>query len=132
MKSWAYFDTSVIVKLYVEEQGNPEAVALVQTHHLLSSVILSLEATSAFARRRTIGELSVETFAIVLQHFHEDIQFFEWVELTPLVRQEAESILCAHPVRTLDAIHLASAVIFKSQLELPALPFITGDHRQLL
>jgi predicted nucleic acid-binding protein len=132
MKSWAYFDTSVIVKLYVEEPGTPEAKTLVQTHQLLSSVILPLEATSAFVRRRTAGELSVEMFATVLQHFREDIQFFEWVELTSLVRQGAESILCAHSVRTLDTIHLASAAIFKSHLELPALPFITGDRRQLL
>jgi predicted nucleic acid-binding protein len=132
MKPWAYFDTSVIVKIYVEEPGTQEARALTQTHQLLSSVILSIEAVSAFARRKALGELTAEAFTTVLQHFREDAQFFEWVELTPPVRQEAESILCQHSLRTLDAIHLASAATVKTQLELPALSFITGDRRQLL
>lgn len=132
MKPWAYFDTSVIVKIYVEEVGTAEARTLVQAHQLLSSVILPLEAISAFARRKASGELSPEAFTTVLQYLRGDTQFFEWVELTLAVRQEAEVILCVHPVRTLDAIHLASATVFKNQLELPTLPFITGDRRQLL
>jgi predicted nucleic acid-binding protein len=104
MKPWAYFDTSVIVKLYVEEPGTPEARALVRKHRLLSSVILPLEVTSAFARRKTSGELSAKAFTTVLHHFQEDAQFFEWVELTSAVRQQAESILCVHSLRTFDAI----------------------------
>ena len=132
MKPWAYFDTSVIVKLYVEEPGTPEARALVRKYKLLSSVILPLEATYAFARRRASGELSAKAFTTVLHHFQEDAKFFEWVELTAAVRQQAESILCVHSLRTLDAIHLASATLLQKQLELPSLPFITGDRKQLL
>ncbi len=32
----------------------------------------------------------------------------------------------------LDAIHIASALVFKESAEIAALPFITGDRRQLL
>ncbi len=86
MKHWAYFDTSVIVKLYAEEAGTQEAKALVRKYRLLSSVLLPLEVTSAFARRKDAGELSPGDFSTALGHFQEDRQFFEWVELTQAVR----------------------------------------------
>ena len=132
MKPWAYFDTSVIVKLYVEEGGSQEARALVQKYRLLSSVLLPLEVSSALARRRDSGELSPEDFWIGSGHFQDDRQFFEWVELTQAVRHRVESFLQVHAIRTLDAIHITSALVFKESVEIPALPFITADRRQLL
>ena len=132
MQPWAYFDTSVIVKLYVEEVGSQEARALTRKYRLLSSVLLPLEVSSAFARRKESGELSPEDFRTGLRRFQDDRQFFEWVELTQAVRQRVESFLQTHAIRTLDAIHIASALVFKERAEMTALPFVTGDRRQLL
>ena len=132
MKPWAYFDTSVVVKLYVEEIGTPKAKAFVWKHALLSSILLPLEVTSAFARRKEAGELSSKDFSTGLRHFQEDRQFFEWVELNQTVRQRVESVLQVHAIRTLDAIHIASALVFKESVEIDTLPFLTGDRRQIL
>ena len=132
MQPWAYFDTSVIVKLYVEEVGSQEVGALVRRYRLLSSVLLPLEVSSAFARRKDSGELSPGDFRIGLGRFQDDRQFFEWVELTQAVRHRVESFLQTHAIRTLDAIHIASALVFKERAEIAALPFVTGDRRQLL
>lgn len=132
MKPWAYLDTSVIVKLYVEEVGTPEAKTLVRKHSLLSSVLLPLEVNSAFARRKDAGELSPGDFSTGLGHFQEDRQFFEWVEVNQTVRQRVESLLQVHAIRTLDAIHIASALVFKESVEITTLPFLTGDRRQFL
>jgi len=93
MKRRAYFDTSVIVKLYVAEVATPEAKVLVRKHSLLSSVLLPLEITAALARRKAAGELTPEDFSTALEHFQEDQQFFEWVELARGVRQRVESLL---------------------------------------
>ena len=35
--AWAYFDTSVLVKCYVEEPGTPEAMRLIRRHTAPSS-----------------------------------------------------------------------------------------------
>jgi hypothetical protein len=35
-RPWAYFDTSVLVKRYVEEEGTGQSRALLGRHHLLS------------------------------------------------------------------------------------------------
>ena len=132
MKPWAYFDTSVIVKLYVAEGATPEAKVLVRKYSLLSSVLLPLEVTSALARRKAAGEVTPGDFSTALGHFQEDQQFFEWVELARGVRQRVEALLQVHAIRTLDAIHIASALLFKERVEIATLPFITGDKRQFL
>jgi predicted nucleic acid-binding protein len=132
MKPWAYFDTSVIVKLYVAEGATLEAKGLVRKHSLLSSVLLPLEVTAALARRRAAGEVTPGDFSTALGHFQEDQQFFEWVELARGVRQRVEALLQVHAIRTLDAIHIASALLFKERVEIAMLPFITGDKRQFL
>ncbi len=132
MKPWAYFDTSVIVKLYVAEVATPAAKVLVRKHSLRSSVLLPLEIISTLARRKAAGEVAPGDFSTALEHFQEDQQFFEWVEFAWGVRQRVESFLQVHAIRTLDAIHIASALLIKERVEIVILPVITGDKRQLL
>lgn len=43
---------------------------------------------------------------------------------------EAEALLEAHPLRTLDAVHVASARLFQKRMRVPVL-FVTSDARQL-
>lgn len=43
---------------------------------------------------------------------------------------EAQSLVENHPLRALDALHIASAQVFQRQLKLPVL-FISADSRQL-
>ena len=42
----------------------------------------------------------------------------------------AEALVSAHPVRTLDAIHLASAQFFGARLSIADLIFVSADKRQ--
>lgn len=52
------------------------------------------------------------------------------VEVTSEVLQAAEKLVAAHPLRTLDAIHVASAKLFTDRLAGPALMFVSADSRQ--
>ena len=56
--AWAYFDTSVLVKCYVAEQGTPEAVNLIGRHGVLSSALAPIEVTSALRRQEATGGLT--------------------------------------------------------------------------
>jgi len=127
---WAYFDTSAVVKLYVEEQGSAHVQSLARKNRPLSSVILSLELVSALARRKRSGDLSSEAQETALGNFRKDLPRFDLVELTSDIRRRAEAMLLMYPLRTLDAIHIASALFTREALSLPRLPFITSDRRQ--
>jgi predicted nucleic acid-binding protein len=46
------------------------------------------------------------------------------------ILERAEQIVASHSVRTLDAIHIASAKEFAERLQ-AHVPFISADHRQI-
>lgn len=126
---WAYFDTSVLVKRYVREQGSPRARVLLRRYRFLSSAVVPVEVMSALRRRRASGELSQQNFAAILTRIREDRAYWQLVEVSPLVLAQAEELVQRAPVTTLDAIHVASALAFQTASGI-RIPFITGDTRQ--
>lgn len=125
----AYFDTSAIVKRYVAEPGSPRVRALLRSHRVLSSVLTPIEALSAFTRRHATGDFSDRDFAAIVSRLDGDRQMWELLEITPLVLGRAEELVRTRGLRTLDAIHVGSALVFESSAGI-RLPFITGDDRQ--
>lgn len=128
-EGWGYFDTSVLVKRYVAERGSRQARNLLRRYRFVSSVITPVETVSALSRRRLSGEISGQDFARVLSWIRRDRAYWELIEMTALVLGQAEELLQKIPLRTLDALHLASAVIFQSVSEIQ-IRFITADIRQ--
>lgn len=126
---WAYFDTSVLVKRYVRESGSPRARSLLRRHRFLSSAIAPLEMMFALCRRRAAGELGPADLAAIATRLREDRAYRELVEVGPLVLSRAEQLVGAGGLRTVDALHVASAVTFQAASGV-GLPFITGDARQ--
>ena len=126
---WAYFDTSVFVKRYVREPGSARARALLRRYRFLTSAITPVEAISAVCRRRAAGELTARSFAAILSRLRRDRAYWELVEVSPLVLNEAEALIQRTAVRTLDALHLASALVFQSASG-DQVPLITADSRQ--
>jgi hypothetical protein len=56
-KPWGYFDTSVLVKRYIDENGSDQARGLLTKHRVISSRVALIEAASTFRRRRDSGDL---------------------------------------------------------------------------
>ena len=128
--SFAYFDTSVVVKRYIRESGSLRVRALLRQHDFLSSAITPVEVMSALCRRKQGGDLSEENFPKLLHRFQNDRMQLELVEAGAMVLSRAEEILQG-PVslRALDAIHIASFVTFHATSGI-RIPFITSDSRQ--
>ncbi len=126
---WAYFDTSVLVKRYVKEPGSARARALLRRYHFLSSAITPVEAMSALCRRRAAGDLADKDFGAILSRIERDRPYWELVEVSPVVLAEAERLIRRTAVRTLDALHVASAITFQT-VSGSHIPFVTGDGRQ--
>lgn len=128
--TFAYFDTSALIKRYVRERGSTRVVSLLRRHDLLSSAITPVEVMSALSRKKHNGELSKEGFAATLSRLQGERTRWELVEVGGVVLSRAEEIVQgAVPVRALDAIHIASLTTFEAAAGI-RIPFITGDGRQ--
>jgi len=129
-REWAYFDTSVLVKRYISEPGSLQARALFRRYDLLSSSIVSPELLSSFSRRRRSGELSEAHFNALLNRVLSDRSRWELIEVGAVVLHGAEQLVQGGiAVRTLDAIHIASLMAFKTAAAMD-IPFVTADSRQ--
>lgn len=127
--SFAYFDTSVVVKRYVAEPGSTIARTLLRRYRCLSSAILPVEVMSAVNRRRAGGDLAAADFGAIISRLAEDRRRWELVPVTEPLLALAEDLIQRHAIRTLDAIHLAAALTFRNMSGL-RVPFVTADIRQ--
>ncbi len=128
---FAYFDTSSWLKLYVREEGSDAARALARRTTIFSSSMLLTEAFSALHRKREAREVSDATLRKLVRTMEEDVSgSMEIVNLGPEVLAKAQETVLATPARTLDAIHIASALVVQNMAEIP-LTFVTADRRQL-
>jgi uncharacterized protein len=130
LSPYAYFDTSALIKRYVNERGHGEVVQLLRKHHCVVSAILPIEVRSALRRRVADGTLDERQAAAILKRFTADRAFWTSVEVSREVLTAAESLVAAHPLRALDAIHLASAQVFAERLASPRFTFVSADVRQ--
>ena len=127
---WAYFDTSALVKRYVEEAGRLNVLQLLRGHRVVVSAILPVELRSAFRRRVTDRTLDAEQLSRIASRVAADRDYWTLVEVSTEVLAAAETLANAYSLRTLDAIHVASAQLFAARTSTPALTFVSADRRQ--
>ena len=128
-----YFDSGVLLKLYLREPNSAEAVALV--HEQLVAPPLTalhrLEMKAAIGQKRGRGEITEMEHDRVSADLATDLRegVFARIEADwPAVFARAESLAVTHAAtnlcRSLDTLHVALA------LELGATDFCTFDGRQ--
>jgi len=110
----AYLDASAIVKLAVDEEGaQAMRAAIAGWSRLVTSRVGVIEARRAIARR-----------ARVTPAIEAVLDRVELLELDVVVARHAAAVEPA-TIRTLDAIHLASAELIRPELD----AFVTYDDR---
>lgn len=126
---WAepiYLDASALVKLFIPEEGSD---ALNQALAGLTDVIVSdlavTEMTSALGRRVRENRLSPEDAARLYREASRLRAAAHRAEITPPIHRRAERLMLSLeiPLRTLDALHLATA------LDAEAATLVTFDPR---
>ncbi len=116
----SYWDTSTLVKLYANEpdSGTFEAKAQSPAGEAVSSRIALYEAQATFRRKEAEGTVRPGTAQMLYNQLLQDVAASEirMIELSPDVDREYDQVLtlCYQhtpmiPLRTLDALHLASA-----------------------
>ncbi len=128
--AWAYFDTSALIKRYIDEAGRREVLQLLRRHDCVTSALLPLELRSALRRRVSEATLDEARVPEILKRFATDRAFWALVEVTSDVLAAAETLVATHPLRALDAIHVASAQLFADRITASKVPFVSADARQ--
>jgi predicted nucleic acid-binding protein len=127
---WAYFDTSALVKRYVDELGRREVQQLLRRHDCVTSAILPVELRSALRGRVAERSLDGSRVSEILKRVAADRAYWTVVEVGAEVLGGAEALVAAHPLRPLDAIHVASAQLFALRLSIADLMFVSADKHQ--
>ena len=127
---WAYFDTSALVKRYIDEAGRRDVLQLLRRHDCITSAVLPVELRSAVRRRVSEGSLDTERVPEILKRVARDRAYWTLVEVASDVIAAAETLVATYPIRALDAIHVASAQLFATRMTAPRLIFVSADARQ--
>jgi predicted nucleic acid-binding protein len=118
-----YLDSAAVVKLVRQEEHTGDLVSWLDEHvgvPLVSSVLVEVEVARAlrrYAPRALVG------LPAALARLYR-------VEIDPVVRAIATAF--GEPMlRSLDAIHLATAQVLATESDAPLTAFVTYDHRLL-
>ena len=129
----AYFDSAVLIKLYVAEVNSAEAVQWVKQYKapLIFTPLQEIEIRNAIRLKAARMEISDDELKKALRHIKADFDagFLDRPELDwPQVWIKAEELSSRHgreiQSRTLDTLHVAIACC------LGVRDFISFDHRQ--
>jgi predicted nucleic acid-binding protein len=126
---YAYFDTSALIKRYVEEPGRREVLTLLRKNQCVVSAVLPVEVRSAL-RRLAERTLDAKRVPGILKRLAADRAHWTIIEVSREVLATAESLSGAHPLRALDAIHVASAKLFADRLASQTFTLVSADSRQ--
>jgi uncharacterized protein len=121
-----FFDSSAFAKRYVEEPGSQTVDSLCrEATEVALSVLCVPEIISALMRRVREGLLTRREYADAKQYLSEDIRDATIINLVPEVVSSCTKILETSAVRAADALHVACALEWKTEL------FVSADKRQI-
>jgi len=115
-----YLDAGALVKRYIAEAGSQDVNAwIAATESLATSLITRTEVAAALTRAQRMKLITGEETQRALQIFRS-----EWESLLRLPMNEAtvargDILACEYSLRGYDAIHLATALLWKETLGLP-------------
>jgi len=129
-----YLDTSALLKRYVNEIGSQWVKGQIDHASLLiSSRLLIVEVTSALNRRVREETLSPTEYRRIRSIFRDDCRTsYQIITLADAVFGVACELLERYPLRSYDAVHLATALIAHRSLRarnLPGIVFVSADDR---
>jgi uncharacterized protein len=109
----AYIDTSALLRLILREPG---ALADLRSYDaLVSSELVAVECARTIDRLRLQGALTIEEASARRRAVTSWLEAIDLVLLRPLVLSRASEPLPT-PLGTLDAIHLATALIWRERM----------------
>ena len=110
-----YFDTSYIVRLYLQDHGWKKVREVAAKDHVACCLFGRAESLAAFHRKFREGVLTRDDFRILLDQFQRESEMgaFHWLPFSAVVVAALNHIYAGLPssvhLRAGDAVHLACA-----------------------
>jgi len=126
-----YFDTSALIKRFVEEAGSTRVEAILAADPLLAtSKVAYAEVHAGLARKLREKALTAAAYRRTSRSFDADWRAYVRVDLADALLLDVRELVRRHPLRGFDAIHLASAKRLQEQLA-EEIVLIASDERLL-
>ena len=120
-----FFDSSGLAKRYIRERGSEKVKeVLAGASEVAVSLIAPPEIVSALCRLRRQNAISAAQYGQAKKGLFADIEDMTICNVTVPVIGRAIELLERHPLRTMDALHLACAIEWRADL------FVSSDRRQ--
>lgn len=125
-----YLDTSVIVKLYVQEDESDQVVAEVaESDAVCTSVLAYPEVYAVFERRRRDRSIAPAALKSAKQAFEADWSSWFGIAIDRHLIHDSARLAERHGLRGADAIHLASFERILATSEDDDVRFLCADER---
>ncbi len=126
-----YFDSSVLVKRYIEEEGSDKVNALLEERSIAAASRLAYpETLAAITRRHKAGEIETGDLERIKKAFRDDRMSLAVVEIHNEVFQFIDEVIAKHALKGTDSIHLSTALWLKKATKADVV-FVASD-RELL
>lgn len=123
-----YAETSAVLRwLFAESSGEEIRALLAAASKVTCSRLTLIETRRVLRRAEREARINAAQSADILAVFAQAASTWAILELSPEVSQRAEDPFPSEPVRTLDAIHLASALFLRQSF--PDLAVLSADDR---
>jgi uncharacterized protein len=109
----AYIDTSALLRIVLREPGALEELRSYDA--LVSSELIAVESARTIDHLRLQGSLTADEAAVRLRFLTDWLEAIDLVLLRPPVLSRASEPM-AMPLGTLDAVHLATALIWRDRM----------------
>jgi predicted nucleic acid-binding protein len=123
-----YAESSAVLAWLLDEPSAPEIRrALAEAEIVLASDLTVLECHRALIRAVSIGQLSEVEAADERSRLNQAAAHWTLLRLATDIVERARRPFPIEPIRTLDALHLASALVGRQAV--PGIALLTLDHR---
>ncbi len=122
----SFFDSSAFAKRFIEEEGSDEVdnICKKSTSIALSSLCVP-EIISALNRRLREKYITKKEYTKIKERLIEEIIDATIVNVVPEIISESIVLLEKNKLRTIDSIHIASALLWQPDI------FVSSDKRQI-
>ena len=132
--SFYFADTSAFAKRYLPEVGSGWVKSWIEPdagNYIIISILGTVEFVSLLARRQREGIVSVADFIGLQNTFlYHTYHQYRVIPMAINVVVEARQLVARHPLRALDALQLATAIVARKALG-TTITFVTADTKLL-
>jgi len=113
-----FFDTSALIKRYIQEKGSNIVDALMDSaDDIFVSAITRIESISAARRLLEEKNMNQSDFEMLKNNLASDFPFFTIVDFSDHIEEKAIALIEKYQIKTLDSIQLACCLSVKKDID---------------